>query len=136
GSQIELLQTFAEQAVITITSAETYRELRQRTGDLQEALEQQSATAEVLQVINSSPGDLAPVFDAIIEQAVHLCGATFGALFLSEDEHFRAVTLRGDTEAGRDRMRTGGFRVSETPVSAPLLAGERFVHIVDLAQID
>jgi GAF domain-containing protein len=115
--------------------AELRRTLDERTHERDEALQREAATAEVLQVINSSPGNLALVFDAIIEQAVHLCGAAFGALFISQDEHFRAVAMRGGTEAWRDRMRTDGFRVSETPVSAPLVAGERFVHIADLAQI-
>jgi GAF domain-containing protein len=117
-------------------NAELQRRLDERTAERDEALAQQTATGEVLGIINSSPGDLTPVFDVIIEQAVHLCGAVFGALFLSEDGHLRAVAIRGGTEAWRDRMRTVGFGVSETPVSARLLTGERFVHIVDLAQID
>jgi two-component system, NtrC family, sensor kinase len=75
-TQIELLKTFAEQAVIAITSAETYRELQQRTGDLQDSLQFQTATAEVLRVIASSPTDVKPVLDAIVESACRLCEAS------------------------------------------------------------
>jgi GAF domain-containing protein len=98
--QIALVQNFATQAVIAIENARLLNELRQRTDDLSkrttdltEALEQQTATSEVLGVISSSPGELKPVFQAMLENAVRICDAKFGLLFLSEGDAFRAVAL-------------------------------------------
>jgi signal transduction histidine kinase len=130
-SQIELLKTFGEQAVIAITSAETYRALQQRTGDLREALEQQTATAEVLQVINASPGDLAPVFDVILEKALKLCDAVNGHFYAYDGELLHPLAARGEprfVEWMRHRL---PFRPATVSPLGRLFGGEPIVHFAD-----
>ncbi len=79
--EIELVTTFADQAVIAIENARLFEAEQQRTRELTESLEQQTATSEVLQVISSSPGDLQPVFAAMLENAVRICDAKFGDIY-------------------------------------------------------
>ena len=96
NKQIELVQNFADQAVIAIENTRLLKELRQRTDDLSELLEQQTATSSVLRVISTSPGKLEPVFEALLANAVRVIGSTFGTMYLRQETCFASVpcTLR------------------------------------------
>ena len=106
--QIELVTTFADQAVIAIENVRLFDEVQARTSELTEALEQQTATSEVLQVISSSPSELEPVFRAMLVNATGLCEASYGALWLCEGDGYRTVALHGPLpEAYLEQLRPG-----------------------------
>jgi class 3 adenylate cyclase len=113
--------------------AELRRELAQYKTALAEALAQQTATAEVLQVINSSPGDLAPVFEAMLEKAMRLCEAAFGGLWIDEGGRFRAAALRGVPTPFMDFCAHNPPEFGPGTGAAQFRKGERFAHIADLA---
>src|SRR5262245_34105612 len=108
--QIELMRTFADQAVIAIENVRLFDEVQARTREVSEALEQQTATSEVLQVISSSPGELEPVFHAMLENATRICGAKFGALWRFEDGAARIVSQLGYPPAFAEFLQRGSHR--------------------------
>jgi len=103
--QIELVSNFAAQAVLAIDNTRLLKELRQRTDDLSESLEQQTATTEVLKVVSSSSGALEPVFGTMLANAVRLCGAKLGNLWLREEDAFRICAMHGAPPVYADYLR-------------------------------
>jgi GAF domain-containing protein len=134
---IELVTNFAAQAIIAIENTRLLNELRQRTSDLTQALEQQTATSEVLQAISSSPGELKPVFEAMLANATRICEATFGVLYLCEGDAFRAVALHGAAPPSfvENRRRNPLFQPSAGTGLARVATTRQTVQILD-AQAD
>jgi GAF domain-containing protein len=113
--QIELVKNFAAQAVIAIENARLLNELRQRTTDLTEALEQQTATSEVLQTISSSPGDVQPVFATMLQNAVRICDATFGNIYRGHDSALHLASTHNTPPGYAEHRRRSPMRFDEMP---------------------
>ena len=111
--------------------AEREAELAECKAERDKALQRETATAEVLQVINSSPGDLAPVFDAILEKAHTLCGAAHGILLTRDGDQFRVGAVHGDPGYVEGWWELGQIQPVEGGILARLMLGERLVHLAD-----
>jgi GAF domain-containing protein len=131
--QIELATTFADQAVIAIENTRLFEAEQQRTRELTESLEQQTATSEVLQVISSSPGDLEPVFATMLEKAVRICDAKFGGVYRCDGDTFTLVATHNLPPAYAEVSRRAPFRPSPKHFLGRFLAGKTVVHCADLA---
>jgi GAF domain-containing protein len=131
--QVDLVTNFANQAVIAIENTRLLNELRQRTDDLSESLEQQTATSEVLRVISSSPGELQPVFQVMLENAVRICGANFGNLYLRDGEELRIAAMHNTPAALVEHRRRMPFRADTKMPMGRVIRNRQPVHVVDMA---
>ena len=132
--EIELVTTFADQAVIAIENVRLFDEVQARTDDLTESLEQQTATSEVLQVISSSPGELEPVFDAMLANATRICEAKFGTLFLRDGDTFHLAAMNGVApDIAEELLRIGPRRPGPNTVLGRIVDTNLTVHIADVA---
>src|SRR5262249_25384792 len=132
--QIELLKNFAAQAVIAIENARLLNELRQRTTDLTESLEQQTATSEVLSVISGSPDELGPVFQAALENATRLCQAKFGVMFYYRDGTFHpAAELNTPPAYSKFIQRRGSFLPAAGSTFEQLIRTKQVIQLTDAA---
>src|SRR5262249_21786982 len=132
-NQITLLETFADQAAIAIENARLLTELQTKNADLTDALEQQTATSEILRVISRSPTDIQPVFEAIAESSVRLCGADYGSAVRLEGEMIHLVAHHGHTVSWLEEARSR----FPAPLTADLVGGAAMlardvVHLHDM----
>jgi class 3 adenylate cyclase len=124
--QIELVQHFANQAVIAIENARLLKELR-------ESLQEQTATSEVLEVISSSPGDVQPVFDTMLEKAVRICDAKFGNIYRWDGDALRLVATHNTPPDYAKHRRHSPFRADQNNAVARMIATKKVVHLLDAA---
>jgi GAF domain-containing protein len=131
--QIDLVSNFAAQAVIAIENTRLLNELRQRTTDLSEALEQQTATSEVLRVISGSPGEVKPIFDSILAIATRLCEANFGNVYLRDGESFLLVAAHNTPPAFVEVRQRAPHRPGPKNAFGRMVSTREVVHTADLA---
>ena len=130
--QVELVRSFASQAVIAIENTRLLNELRARTDDLSESLEQQTATSEVLEIISSSAGELEPVFQKMLENATRVCGAKFGVMGLFEGDTFRRVAVHNLPPTFAEMQRVDAWRPNPEGGLGTVARTKQVAHIDDL----
>src|SRR5262249_14137151 len=134
AKQIELATTFADQAVIAIENVRLFDEVQARTRELSEALEQQTATSEVLRIISSSPGEVEPVFQAMLENATRVSAAKFGSPYLYDEENYPPAALHNAPPALVElRRQTPVFRAGPGTGLGRTAATKQVIHIADLS---
>jgi GAF domain-containing protein/anti-sigma regulatory factor (Ser/Thr protein kinase) len=132
-TQVELLKTFADQAVIAIENVRLFDEVQARSRELSESLEQQTATSEVLGVINTSPGELEPVFRAMLANATRICEAKFGTLYLHEGGAFRLAAMHNAPPAyAESRQREPVFRPHPGSALGQIALRKQVMHVADI----
>ena len=132
--QIELVKTFADQAVIAIENVRLFEAEQQRTRELSESLEQQTATSEVLEVISSSPGALEPVFEAMLEKAVRICDAKFGNIYRWDGELLHLLAAHNTPPALAEARQQSAIRPTSEKVGVRrMVETKTAAHVVDLA---
>jgi len=134
AKQIELVQTFADQAVIAIENTRLFEEVQRRTRELTQALEFETATSEVLQVISSSPGELKPVYDTMLARALKHCEAKFGGLFRYENGAFHPVAGLGVSDALAEYTRERGVSASSLSELALMAPTGQTLQISDMRE--
>ncbi|HSB17133.1 MAG TPA: GAF domain-containing protein, partial [Bryobacteraceae bacterium] len=135
GRQIELVETFADQAVIAIENVRLFNEIQTRNRELTEALEQQTATSEILRIISSSPTNLQPVLDAVAEKAARLCDAEDAVLFRLEGEVLRNAAGMGPIPKFEAESEEG-IAVNRGSVTGRAVVDRQAVHVQDLTEAD